>query len=163
MWPLGVSRDGDLPGSCWRFDWAPVLIFRICLQCGQGKHIVFSSLLSSQPPSSGLQSSLGPLDTLQPVDKSSNLQLKLLLNVFPMVSHTVSSTSAFYSCSAHTVRWMQKQRTKERLRSCWGEREQGRTGQAAWTSKPASQGSVFCFASLFCISFLDREIHTDHL
>lgn len=97
-----------------------MLIFRICLQWGQVKHTVFSSLLSSQPPSSGLQSSLGPLDTLQLADKSSNLHLKWLLNFFPMVSHTVSSTSAFYSHSAHTVRWLQEQRDKGKAAALLG-------------------------------------------
>lgn len=130
-----------------------MLFCRPFLQRGQVKHIVFSSLLSSQPPSSGLQSSLGPLDALQLVDKASNLHLKLLLNFFPMVSHTVSSTSAFYPSSAHTVSWKQEQEDKgkaaELLDVAGARRGMEGTGPASWKSKPASQGlfsaSPLCF------------------
>lgn len=143
-----------------------MLFHRLCLQCGQVKHVVSPSLLSSQPPSSGLLSSFGPLDALQLVDKASHLHLKLLLNFFPMVSHTVSSTSAFYSSSAHTV--SRNRGTKERLHSepldgngaMWGMVE---NRMASWKNKSAPQRAVFCFAPLWNVSFLDTEIHIDHL
>lgn len=143
-----------------------MLFHRLCLQSGQVKHVVSPSLFSSQPPFSALQSSFGPLDGLQLVDKASHLHLKLLLNFFPMVSHTVSSTSAFYSSSAHTMSW--SKRTKERLHSEPLDGDRARWGMVenrmvSWKNKQASQRAVFCFAPLWNIVFLDTEIHIDHL
>lgn len=108
----------------------------------------FSSPLSSYPPSSGLHSSLGPLDTVQLVDKSSNLHLKLL-NFFPMVSHSFLNISVFLSFCPHSEMNAGAEGQRRGCRVAGGRGSRAGTGWAPWKNKSASQGSVFCFAPLF--------------
>lgn len=74
-----------------------MLFLSLYLESRQVKHTFFSSLVARPASAPGLLWIPSSLLT-----NPSSLHSKLLLSFSPIVSHSVSSRSAFYSTSAHT-------------------------------------------------------------
>lgn len=132
-----------------------MLIWSLHLESGQVKHTFFSSLVARPASAPGLQSFLGSsLDSLQFVDKSSGPHSKLLLSFSPIVSHSVSSSSAFCSASAHTLSWPQQQEQRRAVRSGPGQarRVQGLSKQQAL--------ALLGLAGFFVCSSLKMNAHS---